>query len=115
MPDEEVDDPNVVFHIRLIIKHPSLDPTLITETLKLTPHLAGMVGAPRYTPRGRPVGFFRESAWSYWEEIRGDRHFGADLERVLGLIEPHAVFLSTIVSSGGRISLLLDLSGKENI
>ncbi len=115
MAEAEDDDADLVFHVRLIIRHPTLDPSLISETLGLAPHLAGSAGSPRYTPKGRLTGTFRETVWSYSEQIRRSRQVAVALERIVGLLEPHAAFVSDITSSGGSVCLTLDLSGAENI
>jgi hypothetical protein len=104
------------YEIRLLIKHPSIDPGFITRRLGPTPQLSQMAGAPRVTPAGMPLpGIYRESCWSCWEQTERHRHFFDSVKKMLDLLEPHAKFLSEIVESNGAISLILHLPGDVNI
>jgi hypothetical protein len=104
------------YEIRLLIKHPEMDPARITEELRLKPNLSHRVGKPRMTPKGGPLpGLYRESAWSHWFRVERNRLFFADVVKLIDRLEPHKNFLHEIVSGGGRISLIIHLPGDTNI
>ena len=49
--DEKIKD-SLRYKIRLLIRHPNLDPDRITSTLGLTPHLSAIAGSVRKNPVG---------------------------------------------------------------
>src|SRR6266571_8669806 len=96
------DDEWLRYDVWLLIKHPNLDPALITKTLRLKPHLTHLVGSPRKTPVGTPLpGVHRVSAWSYSYRIERNRFFFNEVEKLLRKLEPHARFLRKIVEEKG--------------
>jgi len=64
------------YNVRLLIRHPSIDPNIITRTLQLTPHLSAMAGSFRTTPKGEVLRFrHRESIWSHLFQVDRNRFF----------------------------------------
>jgi hypothetical protein len=104
------------FEIRLMIKHPNIDPAKITEKLQLEPNISSMVGNPRVSPVGKPLpGIYRESGWSYWFQVERNRLFFRDVAKLIDGLEAHKAFLIDIVEGGGTISLIVSLPGDVNI
>lgn len=114
---EEGQHKGLRYMIRLLIKHPSIDPATITAKLGLAP--TGMTrrsGAPRETPKGNPLpGLWHQSTWSHHIDIRDKRSFFDEVVQLLELLEPNAAFLSEIIDSGGAIEMTVDLFGERNI
>jgi hypothetical protein len=54
---DDADNAELIYTIRLLVKHPTIDPALITVRLGLTPHLSWAVG--KVFPNFRPP----ESLW----------------------------------------------------
>jgi hypothetical protein len=114
MPDKE--DSELRYSVRLLIKHPDIDPVRITETLGLTPHLSATAGSERRNPAGAIVpGPHKVSVWSHSFDVKGKRRFFSDVEKMIDKLEPHEVLLSEIANSGGSIILIIDLPGDVNI
>ncbi len=104
------------YSIRLMIKHPNIDPARITEELLLKPNLSHLAGSPRMTPKATPLpGVYRESAWSHWFRVERNRLFFADVVKLIDRLEPHKNFLHEIVDGGGAIDLIVNLPGDTNI
>jgi hypothetical protein len=104
------------FKIRLLIRHPTIDPDRITNTLQLTPHLSAMVGTVRKTPVGTILpGLHRDSVWSHSFRVERNRFFFSDAVRLINKLEPHQAFLVQLDESGGSTTLILDLPGDSNI
>ena len=104
------------FKIRLLIRHPTIDPDLITSTLQLRPHLSAMVGSVRKTPKGAVLsGLHKDSIWSHSFRVEKNRWFFSDAAKLINKLEPHKAFLVGLDKSGGSISLIVDLPGDTNI
>ena|SRR5215510_12203567 len=103
--------------VRLLIKHPSIDPAVITQRLGIQPSgPTWKVGTARTTPKGKPVsGVYRESTWSHSVEVHDKRSFFDEVVELLKCLEPNREFLSELADSGGRAELILDLFGDRNI
>jgi hypothetical protein len=122
MPGDEEDEwdekirQSLRYTVRLLIKHPHIDPARITDELKLFPDLSGMVGSPRTTPAGKAIqGVRTESVWSHWFRTERNRLFFRDIVKVVDDLQAHAKFLHEIVSGGGSISVIVSLPGDINI
>ena len=104
------------YGVRLLIKHPSIDPDLITKRLNLSPHVANPVGGPRKTPAGTLLsGVYDKSVWGYSVRVEGRKSFCEDMLKLIGSLEPHANFLSEIVKTDGTIDVIVHLPGDVNI
>src|SRR6516225_3113675 len=104
------------YTVRLLIKHPNIDPDRITETLGLTPHHCAIAGSGRRTPDDavRP-GTHKASVWSYSFDVIGKRRFFSDVEKLIERLEPHRTLLTEIANGGGNTDLIVHLPGDVNI
>ncbi len=106
----------VSYNINLLIKHPSIDPEIITEQLGLVPFRAWRFGEPRLTPKGTLLaGVWRDSSWSWQLKCQGKRAFFESVGKLVRELEPHSKFLSDLVLDGGNICLIVNLPGRKNI
>jgi hypothetical protein len=104
------------YSVRLMIKHPNIDPTRITEALGLKPNTSGIVGSWRKTPTGKSLPVtYKESGWSHWFRVERNRFFFQDVVKVIDKLEPQRDFLHEIVNGGGTIDLIIHLPGDANI
>jgi hypothetical protein len=104
------------YEIRLMVKHPSIDPASITDMLGLKPNVSGVAGSRRTTPAGKALpGVHEVSAWSHWFSVERNRRFFMDVVKVIDRLEPHKDFLLKIVNDGGTIDLIVQLPGDVNI
>ena len=102
--------------LRLLIRHPNIDPDRITKTLELTPHLSAMVGSVRKNPKGGILpGLQKDSVWSHSFSVDLYRFFFKDAVKLIDRLEPHKAFLVEIEKSGGSIGLIIHLPGDTNI
>jgi hypothetical protein len=113
--DRKIKD-SLRYVIRLLIKHPNIDPARITEILGLKPKLSHVAGSPRMTLTGMPLpGLHQESAWGYSFQTERNRPFFQDVVRMIDQLEPHREFLHGIVNGGGTVGLIVHLPGDINI
>lgn len=104
------------YSVRLLIRHPSLDPDFISRKLGLAPQASHLVGAPRRAPNAASLpGIYRDSVWSCWERVERHRRFFDDVVKILDIPERHASFLAEINETGGQTELIVDLPGDVNI
>lgn len=104
------------YKVRLLIKHPHIDPARVTSVLGLQPIRSAIVGGVRKTPTGTILsGLHKVSTWSHSYTVRGHRHFFSQVEDLITKLEPHKVFLTEICDGGGRNFLIMHLPGKVNI
>jgi hypothetical protein len=119
MTNAQVDDDErgpLRYSIRILIRHPNIDPDRITNTLGLTPHRSAMVGSVRKTPTGRILpGLHTDSMWSHWFRVERNRLFFSDVVDLIDRLEPHKNFLIELERTGGSTSLVVDLPGDVNI
>ncbi len=114
--ESEADNGPLRYEIRLLIKHPDIDPDSITSALGIEPHVSWRAGAPRKTPTGGNLpGVYRETAWSFSYRVEGSRRFSIDIEKTLERLVPHRQFLLGIVESQGQVTLIVNLPGDINI
>lgn len=118
-PMNDHDEPEaeeLSFSIRLLIKHPSCDPSEITRELGLTPHLAHKVGDARQTPQGTSLsGTYRETAWSHAFRVTDERRFFRGADALMLGLEERASFLQHLSETGGTVCLIFDLFGEHNV
>lgn len=116
MQIDDEDKDHLRYKVRLLIRHPRMDPERITTTLGLAPHLSAMAGSVRKNPKGGVLpGVHTDSVWSYSFRVDRNRWFFSDVVKLTEKLEPHKDFLAAIASSGGSISVVLDLPGDFNI
>jgi hypothetical protein len=86
MPAKPVRDPHETspFTLSLRIKHPSIDPQIITDELQLTPEHAWACGEPRTSDAGAVLGGKRRN--SYWSAALPPM---SRSELLSAILEPH--------------------------
>jgi len=114
--DEDPQNAKRIYSIRLLIKHQTIDPALITARLGLVPRATHTVGHPRRTPIGTPLpGVYKESAWGYSFDVKGTKYFAKDVMALVSRLESHAAFLHELTDTGGSITIIVNLPGHVNI
>ena len=92
------------FRISLRVTHPSLEPSDISEGLRLAPGTEWAAGAPRVTPTGEPLAGTRNS--TYWSAPMEDGADGGELtsaiERATDALLPRREFVRYLRETGGR-------------
>lgn len=103
----------------LQIKHPTLDPDLVSRTLGLEPKRSWRVGESRKTPKGTLLeGVHSEGYWSAnpflygWREST-DAQIEDAVEELVTFLEPHRDFLMGI-SQGGVIRVWVSSQSIRN-
>jgi hypothetical protein len=107
------------YAISLRVRHPTLDPALLTQTLHLEPLHCWRAGEPRRSVTGAALGGeHRESYWSAPLPGEGVGAAAFPLELFLGSqlvqLNRHREFLGRLQAESGQISLLIELSPVEN-
>jgi hypothetical protein len=109
------DEAALRFKLRLLIKHPTIDPDTITKQLDRVPNLTQRAGSKRKTPTGTELaGTYPVSAWQWSERFETD-DFGTAISHLIEQLQPRAALFHEIVETGGRTQLILDLPGARNI
>lgn len=104
------------FNIILLIRHPSIDPQVITNRLGLEPFRCWRQGEPRFTPKGNKLpGTYPNTSWHCSFDFEGERSFFHSMQVLLERLDVHRDFFNSMVSEGGQIYLNVNLSGDENI
>ena len=104
------------YGVRLIIRHPAIDPEIITRTLQIEPTRSAMVGTVMKSPKGEPLrGNHRDSVWSYSLHVKKNRFFFREVVELIAKLEPHKAFLVDLIESGGTAIVAIDLPGDTNI
>lgn len=108
-----------IYAMSLRVRHPNLDPAVLTKTLHLEPLHSWRAGEPRRSVTGAAIG--GEHRESYWSAPLPGQAVGAaafPLELFLGqqLVQlgRHRELLSRLQDEGGQISLLIEISRVEN-
>lgn len=108
-----------IYAMSLRVRHPNLDPAVLTKTLHLEPLHSWRAGEPRRSVTGAVIG--GEHRESYWSAPLPGQAVGAaafPLELFLGqqLVQlgRHRELLSRLQDEGGQISLLIEISRVEN-
>jgi hypothetical protein len=103
----------------LRVRHPNLDPALLTETLHLEPLHSWRAGEPRRSVTGAALG--GEHRDSYWSAPLPGQAVGPaafPLEMFLGQqlvqLNRHREFLARLQNESAQISLLIEVSPVEN-
>ena len=112
---EDKDD-QLKYQVRLLIKHPDIDPAYITNSLGLTPNVSAIAGSTRKTPAGTVLpGVHKGSLWSHSFNVNGNRLFFSAIVEMMDKLEPQKTLLTEIVDTGGSIELIVNLPGIVNI
>jgi hypothetical protein len=107
------------YAMSLRVRHPNIDPAVLTQALHLEPLHSWCAGEPRRSVTGAALG--GEHRESYWSAPLPGQAVGSaafPLELFLGqqLVQlgRHREFLSRLQAEGGQISLLIEISRVEN-
>lgn len=107
------------YAMSLRVRHPTLDPARLTETLHLEPLHSWRAGEPRRSATGATLG--GEHRESYWSAPLPAQAVGAaafPLELFLGQqlvqLSRHREFLCRLQSEGAQVSVLIEMSPVEN-
>jgi Domain of unknown function (DUF4279) len=109
----------IAYAISLRVRHPNLDPALLTETLHIEPLHCWRAGEPRRSATGATLG--GEHRESYWSAPLPGQAVGAaafPLELFLGQqlvqLSRHREFLARLQDEGAQVSLSIELSPVDN-
>jgi hypothetical protein len=110
-----VPDTDSTYAVTLRLRHPTIDPALLTKTLKLDPIYSWKAGDPRLSQSGAPLGGqHRDSYWSARlpAEMVGSATVSLEtfLSAQLGQLARHRDFLSDFQAQGGEISLVVEVA-----
>jgi hypothetical protein len=105
--------------VTLRARHPTVDPAILTKTLKLDPVHTWKAGEPRLSQTGAPLGGQHRD--SYWSATLPGQMVGATtvpletfiLAQLLQLAR-HRDFFGALQSDGGEISLLIEMAPPAN-
>jgi len=111
-----LEDRKLIYGLQIWIKHPSINANIITDTLKLTPNTYWQAGQNRYSPAGTILeGVYKETYWSHFYTVKGERSFSKEINRLIGVLMPHKFFINRISDTNGRVNLNISLYSGENI
>jgi hypothetical protein len=107
------------YSVSLRVRHPTMDPSILTETLRTEPEHAWKAGDPRRSQGGSSLGGTHRD--SYWSAPLASQAVGANSmplelffrQQVLQL-NRHRDFLCKLQKEGGAISLLVELVPMPN-
>jgi hypothetical protein len=113
---ETAADRGARFDIVLLIRHPSLDPAIISARLGLDAFRSWKAGDPRTTPTGQALpGRHANSCWNYVFHYEDTDRFSTAIEVILGTMKGHKPLLDQIDKTGGTTELFLQLPGDANV
>ncbi len=107
------------FTMSLRIRHPDIDPALITRTLGLQPQHTWRAGDERKSSVGDSAnGTYRESYWVCGlmsEPKLATEHVGveSELQQVLGTLRRSFDFLQSLQSGGGTTEVYISIFARE--
>ena len=103
------------------VKHPSIDPSVVTNALGIEPQHSWKAGGLRRTPQVEPLeGTYRESYWT-GRIMETERTSSAEMPLEQALVRSAARlqkaggFLSKLIGEGGSIELFVGIFGKGNL
>ncbi len=109
------------YNVSLRIKHPSIDPQIITSTLELNPFRTWQAGTSRTTPKGTKLeGINKETYWcaqlSNGENISSEE---MSLEKYLldntNFFKKYSGFFSKLKESEGTVEYFIGIYGSKNM
>jgi hypothetical protein len=114
--ETESDPSEYRYRVRLLIRHPHVDPARITHALGLDGHYSARAGSARKSPNGDPLpGLYKTSFWTHSFHTERNRRFFSDIEKMITRLESYRPFLAELVDGGGSIQLIVHLRGTTNI
>jgi len=108
------------FTISLRVRHPSIDPSAITEALGIEPQHTWRAGQPRRSETGETLdGDYRESYWMgrlmpMPELSSGESSVESVVLQTLALLRRAEPFLARLSTEGGIAELHISLYSREN-
>lgn len=103
--DEDQSSSQMLYSIRLLIRHPTLSVQAITAYLGVEPSYSWDAGEA-----GRS-----DSMWALETWTAGERCFFDELGAVLGWLEGKPTFIKHTRIGGGKVSLIAQLAGRVNV
>lgn len=102
------------FSVSLRITHPAYSHQEIIASLGMTPEVAHTVGAPRMTPKGRPLeGAYKETYCSFILLEKQAGYFADGVRELFPLLNSHKGFLHQLRDAGGRAELYVGVFVEE--
>jgi hypothetical protein len=103
------------FTVTLLIRHPEMDPNIITRTLQIKPQRAWKAGVQRKTPVGTILpGLYKSSTWSYTRLFKGNVSIAKKTDQLVDKLIPNKLFLLKLAAKGGQAELIIRLPGDIN-
>lgn len=118
-PSKFVPTSAYTYAVSLRARHPTVDPAILTETLKLEPAHSWKAGDPRRSQTGATVGGqYRDSYWSVPlpGQMVGTTSLPLEtfIAQQLLQLGRHRDFFSRLQAEGGEISLLIEIAPIAN-
>lgn len=99
--------------IRILFRHPTLDPSTITMSLGMQPNSQARVGDIVTTPKGEVLsGTYADTAWSLWRSYKGEPDINASLREFLEPFEQRADAVRDIASGGRAAEVIVSFPGQ---
>lgn len=98
----------------LLIKHPSIDPAMITKFIGIAPSHASRVGEPRQTPKGTSLpGCYRETSWTLRFENVDNKTVTELLETAILTLPTESELWPLLRKDGGKAWLIVAIVGTK--
>ena len=104
------------FAVSLHVRHPNIDPEVVTNVLGLIPDRSTLAGTLRQRAAdGVPTGGTYERSWWYHRfDLLGARDLHPVLAEVVGRLEEHWLFFHRIVNEEGTVELFCGVDADGN-
>jgi hypothetical protein len=107
------------YSVSLRVRHPTLDPAVLTEALRLEPAHSWKAGEPRRSQTGNGLGGqHRDSYWSAPLAGQAAGTVAVPLEMFISQqlvqLARHRAFLHELQAGGAEVSLLIEMSAVAN-
>ncbi|HTB84586.1 MAG TPA: DUF4279 domain-containing protein [Candidatus Sulfotelmatobacter sp.] len=98
------------YTISLRVRHPTLDPQIITDTLGMQPRITNRVGEPRTTLTGAVLdGIYTRTYWCADFTPPDDSEVGEFLGRIVTQLGRYRLFFKQIRDAGGSVEFFIGL------
>jgi hypothetical protein len=108
------------YEVMLRVRHPTLDPAELTETLRMEPEHCWKAGDPRVSQSGQPMGGqHRDSYWS--APLPVESVGGAPVSREVALsqqllsLSRHRDFFKRLQGDGAELSLVVEIPSASGL
>jgi len=111
------EDADREYNFRILIKHPIMDPEIISAELALVPSGMSKSGDPVRTPQGIIVGsgVYNHSSWGKSWHVGGKRYFFESIPSIMEKLEGKKLFINDLNETGGSVELIFHLDGASYI